>query len=133
MSNRSTKLTKRCFTCKDCGKQFNNYSEEEFCTSKLLRKHIDSNHHDHQDFSCEKCGQNFTLKSSLDRHAESKSDVSCEECGKSLCNANSLNSHMKEVHYSECDQCGQKCRQKYLKMHKQHVHKHPIKWFILKI
>merc|ERR1712096_592625 len=96
-----------------------NYCEEEFCTSKLLRKHIDSNH---QDFSCERCGQNFILKSSLDRHAESKSDVSCEECGKSLCYANSLNSHMKEVHYSECDQCGQKFRQKYLQMHKQHVH-----------
>ena len=98
-----------------------NYCEEEFCTSKLLRNHINSNH---QDFSCEQCGQKLTLNSSLDRHIESKRDVSCEECGKCLCNASSLKTHAKEVHYSECDQCGQRFRQKFLKMHKQSVHKH---------
>ena len=110
-----------------------NYCDKELCTSKLLRKHINSEHHQHQDFSCEKCGQNFTLKSNLDRHIESINEVSCEECGKFVCNANSLNSHMKEVHYTECDQCGQGFRKKYLKMHMQSVHKLSIKWFIWKI
>ena len=93
--------------------------DEEFCTSKILRKHVNARHR----HSCEQCGQNFTLKSSLDRHIASRHDVSCEECGKGCCNTNALKRHMKEVHYIECDQCGQHVREKYLKIHNQNVHK----------
>ena len=95
--------------------------KENFCTSKLLRSHCNSNHK--TNISCEECGQSFTLKSSLEFHIKRRNPVTCGECGKTFCNTKALSIHKNDIHdHAECDMCGKKFEKIHLQHHKFWVH-----------
>jgi hypothetical protein len=66
-----------------------------FCTFKQLDSHFSANH---EDLSCEHCGQSFKSKSSLNHHVKTRVASDCESCGITFCNIRSVNNHKRNDH-----------------------------------
>ena len=71
------------------------HCSEQFCTSKILRAHINSIH---RQFSCERCGKSFSSQTPLNNHVKNGTLVTCSQCKKSFCNERSLRNHIKTDH-----------------------------------
>ena len=71
------------------------HCSEQFCTSKILRAHINSLH---RQFSCERCGKTFSGQSPLDYHVKNGTSVTCSQCKQPFCNERSLKNHIKTDH-----------------------------------
>lgn len=73
--------------CAKCGKIF--------CTSRLLKRHLNVSHA----VSCSTCDESFTTKRALDHHIQKKSSFTCVECQKIFCNKKAFVVHMSYVHH----------------------------------
>ena len=82
------------FVCNQC--------EKNFCTSKLLRAHFNSQH---RQFKCERCLFVFCSKNALLLHIQYQQLLYCKECEKNFCNKNSINSHRIRVHDDSSIEC----------------------------
>ena len=94
------------FICKYCGKEFQGYGSQEYCTDKHYAK-------------CEVCGKEFEVnpkcpnrccskecKAQLRKNTLSKEVKYCKECGKPFTPRSNTQEYCDDIHYRPCVICG---------------------------
>ena len=95
LKNNLERRKRAAYTKDDSPRQKCGDCNEIFCTEKLLKRHINV---EHIGLACEKCGEKFTLKSSLEVHIGNRIELVCSECEAVFCNLPSLMKHKNKIH-----------------------------------
>ena len=124
--NRKANLERHNKSYVDANGSFNfncGYCDKVFCTSKLLRTHVND---EHIGLNCEICKQKFSHRSSLEKHIKDRNLSTCSVCDVVCCHLNSLRIHKGSHNYVTCDICLQNYLKDSLKYHKLMEHEHKI-------
>ena len=89
-----------------------------FGNNQSLRNHVATIHENLKPYSCQICGENFSLNQKLKRHTETVHEEKtqkcvCDLCGKEYSHKSALKDHIAKAHIhiskddcvTECDKC----------------------------